>query len=95
MATVFEWSIPGWVVLLVVVAVFELVRNRNRRKRGAPLAAKYVDEFTAMFYGTKRIELDHRDSTSVLREEDAQGAPPRTRIDLDRGVARLRPDRDR
>jgi hypothetical protein len=56
------------------------------------LSATYVNELTAMFYGTKRMALDHRDSMSLMRQEDAQGAPPRLGVDLDRGVVVLRPD---
>ncbi|NKQ55913.1 hypothetical protein HFP15_23840 [Amycolatopsis sp. K13G38] len=74
---------------MVGVGVFELFRNRHRKRTGAPVTATYINEFTAVFYGTKRVELDHRDSTSMLREEDAQGAPPRDNIDLDHGVAYL------
>lgn len=83
----FAWSIPGWVLLLVATAVCELIRHRRRRTRRTPLATVYVDEFTAMLYGTKRLELDHRDSTSMLREEDARGR--RHGVDLDGGVAYL------
>ncbi|TNC29063.1 DUF6191 domain-containing protein [Amycolatopsis alkalitolerans] len=93
MATVFEWSLPGGVLLLVATAVYETLRHRHRRKRKTPLATTYVNEFTAMFYGTKRMELDHRESMSMMRDEDAQGAPPDHGVDLNRGVARLnRPD---
>ncbi len=45
-----------------------------------------------MFYGTKRMELNHRDASSMLREEDAQGAPPRIDIGLDRGIVIFRPE---
>jgi hypothetical protein len=37
------------------------------------------------------MELDHRESTSMMREEQAQGAPPKMKIDLDRGTATFRP----
>ncbi|MGH7869623.1 MAG: DUF6191 domain-containing protein, partial [Candidatus Dormibacteraceae bacterium] len=74
--TVLSWSIPGGMVLLVAIGGYELVRDKRRKRAGARLSAIYVNEFTAMFYGTKRMELDHRDSMSVMREEDAQGAPP-------------------
>ena len=41
----------------------------------------------------KEHELDRRRTELVLREEDGEGAPPRRRIDLGSGVARLpRPD---
>ena len=62
------------------------------KRTGKRLSATYVDEYTAIFYGTKRMELNHRDSVEMLREEDAQGAPPRLGVDLDRGVVVLRPD---
>ncbi|HVW44243.1 MAG TPA: DUF6191 domain-containing protein [Amycolatopsis sp.] len=90
MASVFQWSIPLSVLLMVGVGVFETLRHRHRKRSGTPLTATYINEFTAMFYGTKGMELDHRDSMSMLRDDDAQGAPPRTGIDLDSGVAYLR-----
>jgi Family of unknown function (DUF6191) len=89
---VLSLSIPGVVVLMVAVGVYELVRQRRRKRVGTPVTATYLNEFTAMFYGTKRVELDNRDSTSMLREEDAQGAPPWLDVDLDRGIVVLRPE---
>jgi hypothetical protein len=68
------------------------VRSRKLKRPGTPISATYVNELTAVFYGTKRIELDHRDSVAVMRDEDAQGAPPRLGVDLDAGVATLRPE---
>jgi hypothetical protein len=83
-------GLPGGVLLLVALGAYE---SRKRRKRPeTPLSATYVNELTAMFYGTKRVELEHRQSMSLMREEDAQGAPPRVGVDLDRGVVVLRPD---
>ncbi|MFI9009040.1 DUF6191 domain-containing protein [Actinosynnema sp. NPDC053489] len=89
--TVLAWSIPGGTLSVVGVAVYELLRQRRRKRKGTPLATTTVNEITAMFYGSKRMELEHRDSVAVMREEEAQGAPPR-RVDLDRGVVVLRPD---
>lgn len=89
--TVLTWSVPGWVIALVAVGIYELRRQRWRKRPGTPLSTTYVNEFTAIFYGTKRMELDHRDSVSLMREEDAQGAPPKLGLDLDRGVVVLRP----
>jgi hypothetical protein len=79
------FSIPGGVLLLVAVGLYE-----TRRRSKTRLAATYVDEITAMFYGTKRMELDHRDSIMMLRDEDAEGAPP-GRVDLDTGTVFVRP----
>jgi hypothetical protein len=86
MGTVFEWSIPGGTVLLVLVGVYELLREKRRKRTGKRMSATYIDEVTAMFYWTKRMELNHRDSVLMLREEDAQGAPPGLGVDLDRGI---------
>jgi hypothetical protein len=90
--TVLSFSIPGAVLLLVAVWAYESLMQRRGRRRGTPLSTTYVNEVTAIFHGTKRIELDHRASTSLLREEDPQGAPPGFRVDLDRGIAVVRPD---
>ncbi|MFE9748639.1 DUF6191 domain-containing protein [Saccharothrix saharensis] len=86
--TVLAWSIPGGTLSVVGVAVFELLRQRRRKRKGTPLATTTVNEITAMFYGSKRMELDHRDSVAVMREEEPQSAPP-LRLDLDDGVVRL------
>lgn len=89
---ILAFSIPGSVVVLVLVGLFETRRRRNHP--GQTLSETYVNEFTALFYGTKRMELNHRDSVSMMRDDDAQGAPPDMGVDLDRGVAVLRPDDD-
>lgn len=81
-------AIPGWVVLLVAVGVYELVRRRRGRRT---VSGTFTDELTAAFYGTKRAELEHRESVTMLREEQEQGAPPRMDVDLDGGVVRMRP----
>ena len=89
--TVLSLSIPGIVLLLMAVGTYELLRQKWDMRRGTPLSATYINEFTAMFYGTKRMELDHRDTISMMREEDSQGAPPGFGVDLDRQVVVLQP----
>ncbi|MGW0522307.1 DUF6191 domain-containing protein [Crossiella sp. NPDC003009] len=86
------WTVPGFVLLMVAVGVYELLRHRRDRRRGTPLTGTYVNELTATFYGTKRTELEHRQSMSMMAEDQAQGAPPPLGIDLDRGTATLRPE---
>jgi hypothetical protein len=88
---VLAWSIPAGTLSVLFVGVYELVRQRRRKRVGTPLlSATYVNELGAVFDGTKRMQLDHRDSMSMMREEDAQGGPPG--VDLDAGVVVLRPD---
>ncbi|MEV0697270.1 DUF6191 domain-containing protein [Saccharopolyspora sp. NPDC050389] len=86
------WTIPGSVLLVVAVGGYELLQKRRRKRAGTPLSGAYVDEVTAFLYGTKRMELDHRDSMSMMRDEEAQGAPPGQDVDLDRGIVILRRD---
>ncbi|PPK65465.1 hypothetical protein CLV40_114117 [Actinokineospora auranticolor] len=90
--TVLTWSIPVSTLTVVAVGVYELRRQKRRDKSGTPVTATYINEFTAMFYGTKRMELDHRDSMSMMRDEEAQGGPPGGN-DLDHGIqVRLPPE---
>jgi Family of unknown function (DUF6191) len=82
------WSIPGGVLLLVGVGFYETLPRRRRHRTGPRLSATYVNEITAMFYGSKRTELDHRESWSMMRDDDSEGAPP-LGVDLDRGTVVL------
>lgn len=66
-----------------VYAHFPSTRRRGPADRSARLAAAGVEELTAFWYGSKRDELDHRAARTMLRDEESDGAPPRTRVDLD------------
>ncbi|WP_216911279.1 DUF6191 domain-containing protein [Nocardia noduli] len=90
MTGLLAWMIPGWVLLLVAVAVFETL-TRKRRRRRTPVAATFTDEFTALFYPTKRMELDHRESISMLRDDHTRAAPPPVTVDLTRSIVTLEP----
>ncbi|KAA5831231.1 hypothetical protein F1721_21045 [Saccharopolyspora hirsuta] len=87
-------GIPGTTLLLVAVGGYELVQKKRGKRSGTPLAGTYVDEVTALFHGTKRMELEHRDSTSMMRDEEADGAPAHG-VDLDRGKIVLRREEPR
>lgn len=49
-----------------------------------------VGELDAFFHGTHRHRQDERASSLMLRDEEGDGAPPRTRVDLDAGTATVR-----
>ena len=89
METALAWTIPGTVLLMLAVGAYELLQQRRRKRTGTPLTATYINEFTAIFYGTKRVELDNRLSMSLMREEDTQAAPPNLDVDLDRKIVFL------
>jgi hypothetical protein len=85
-------SMPALVILLVVVAGIDRIgQSANRRVRlpwrkeesGRPLAASGIEEMHAIFYAAKRRELDRRRTSLMLRDEEADGAPPHSTVDLD------------
>ncbi|MFI0486509.1 DUF6191 domain-containing protein [Actinomadura sp. 9N215] len=96
-------TIPGLVIALVAFAVLDragLWANRRfrlpwrRDETGRPVSAIAVGELDAFFNGTHRHQQEQRRSSLMLRDEESDGAPPRTRIDLDAGTAIVRPPPD-
>ena len=97
----FVWSeavIPGLALLLFLSCGTELVLRRFFKgrsllfRRGAsrrPLTGHAFDEFNLLFNGNKLVELKQQQQQEVLRDEEGDGAPPRTRIDLNSGTARV------
>jgi hypothetical protein len=92
MGTLWAMSLPGLVVMLVVLAALERfglwAGNRSwlpwRRKReGTPVSAAGFEELDAFFGAGKRHELDERNHSLMLREDEEEGAPPLMKIDLD------------
>ncbi|NUT94221.1 MAG: hypothetical protein HOY78_19590 [Saccharothrix sp.] len=92
MGMIFAMSIPGLAVLLVALAAGERVWRAVRRRRGHPVVSRAAfDEFTQIMHGSKRIELDERQTELMRRDDEEDGAPPRGPIDLDSGAVRLTP----
>jgi hypothetical protein len=101
MGLLWAMSLPGLVVLLVALAALErlgLWAGRaswlpwRRRRTGPPVSAAGFDEIGAAFYGGRRMEIEDRQSRSMLRDDEADGAPL-NRVDLDSGSVRLTPRR--
>ncbi|MEV7804459.1 DUF6191 domain-containing protein [Microbispora sp. NPDC088329] len=51
------------------------------RDSGRSISAVGFDEFTAAFLASKRVQLEQRQSESMLRDDETDGAPPANRID--------------
>jgi Family of unknown function (DUF6191) len=92
-------TIPGLVITLVAFAVLDragLWAHRRfrlpwrRDEVGRPISAVAVGELDAFFHGTHRHLQDQRRSSLVMRDDENDGAPPRTRVDLDTGTAIMR-----
>ena len=58
-------------------------------RRDAQVSSTGFDLLHAALSPGKADELAQRQTEELVREEEAEGAPPRSRVDLDAGVARL------
>ncbi|MFD8595728.1 DUF6191 domain-containing protein [Kitasatospora sp. NPDC059646] len=54
------------------------------------VGAQAGEELHALLYAGKRLQLEQRRIELVLRDDEHDGAPPRTGIDLAAGTARIR-----
>ena len=84
----FAMSLPALVAALFVLAVVERFVRRNRG--GTPMATAGIGELGATFEAGKREELEFRKEERQLRDEEGDGAPPRSHVDLDGGRAVLK-----
>ena len=57
---------------------------------GLDLAAVGIEELDAVYLAGKRHELDQRQTMLMMRDEQGDGAPPRTETDLEGGTAVIR-----
>src|ERR1044072_5160179 len=85
MGFVFAMSIPGLVVLLVVLAALERFglwagcRSRltgRAARTSESLSGTAIEELGAFFYAGKRAELEHRKTELVLPHSETSGEPP-------------------
>jgi hypothetical protein len=83
----------GLPVLALLALSWLIVRHKSGKRTKRSFTEITVNETAAIFYGTKRRELDHRDSWSMMRDEQDQAAPPGgPAIDLDSGTMTIHPD---
>ena len=94
MSTLFAMTLPGLVVILVVVGVIEVLSVRRRRRRGDTAAASKVawtgfDVLGLALAPSTRHKLEHDEFLESSRHEAGDSAPPRSHVDLDTGIAHL------
>lgn len=82
-------SLPTLVIALFVLGMVELLRDKRRGRHGTAMASTGFDLLQEALYPSKKHEIEQREHESLTAEEDAEGAPPRSRIDLDRGTAHI------
>jgi Family of unknown function (DUF6191) len=99
MAALWAMTIPGLVCLLTVVALVDQIAVRARKARWIPwrgtgregqVSATGFEQLHLVFAASKQHELDERRSSLMLRDDEGDGAPPRSRVDLDGGQAVVR-----
>jgi hypothetical protein len=87
-------TLPALVVLLVVAGAIEAVIARRRRKRGDTTARNHVatagfDAMELALAPNTKHKKEHDEYLELARDEEGDAAPPRSRVDLDAGVARI------
>ncbi|WP_370424027.1 DUF6191 domain-containing protein [Streptomyces sp. QH1-20] len=89
-------SFPAFVCLLALFALVESMWRWFtglglmpwlRRRAGRSLSNTAFDEFTAVVNGNKTVELEQRRVELLRRDDESDGAPPRSSIDLAKGTA--------
>ncbi|MFI0261070.1 DUF6191 domain-containing protein [Streptomyces sp. NPDC017056] len=94
--TAWLMSFPAFACLLALFALLESVWRWVtgwglvpwlRRRTGPSLSSIAFDEFTAVVNGNKAAELEQRRVELLRRDDENDGAPPRSRIDLSGGTA--------
>ncbi|MER7585093.1 DUF6191 domain-containing protein [Kitasatospora sp. NPDC097691] len=82
----------GLVVLFFLGAVVRRIRARpgTGAPEGRSAGATATEELHALLYPSKRAQLEQRRIELVLRDDEHDGAPKRTGIDLAGGRAVIR-----
>ena len=93
-------TLPGLVLMLLALAAADLTLLRLRGRglapwrRDRPVSSTGFDLLHAALSPGKQAELDQRRTVELVRDDEDDGAPPRSTVDLASGTARLRLPRD-
>ena len=96
MGVAFALTLPGLVLLLLAVAALDqlMLRLRGRGlvrwRRDTQVSSTGFDLLHAALSPGKADELAQRHTQELVRDDEGEGAPPRSRVDLDGGTASLR-----
>jgi hypothetical protein len=96
MGVAVAFTLPGLVLALLAVAALDQLFLRLRGRgllswRGdAQVSSTGFELLHVALAPGKADELAQRRTEEVVRDDEQDGAPPRSRVDLDEGVAYLR-----
>jgi hypothetical protein len=83
-------SLPALVIALFALGMYELARDRRRHgHHGTAMASTGFDILQEALYPSKRHQIEQREHESLMMDAESDGAPPRSRIDLDAGTAHI------
>ena len=83
-------SLPALIIGLFALGIYELVRDRRRHgHHGTAMASTGFDILQEALYPSKRHEIEQREHEALMVDAESDGAPPRSRIDLDAGTAHI------
>jgi hypothetical protein len=82
-------TLPALVLALTVLGVWELTAARRRGQHGRTAASGGFDVVAEALAPSKRHQVEQREHEALMADEAQDGAPPRSRIDLEGGTARL------
>ena len=100
MGVLIALTLPGLVLALLAVAAVDQLMLRLRGhglvpwRRDTQVSSTGFDLLHAALSPGKADELDQLRTEELVRDDEAEGAPPRSRVDLDAGTARLRLPRE-
>ena len=94
MSALFAMSLPALVLLLAAVGAVEVLLARRRRTRGRPAARAMIaqtgfDALGLVLSPGQRHKQEHDEFMELDREQEGEGAPPHSAVDLDAGTARI------
>lgn len=84
-------TLPALILALTVLGVLEILRTRRRAGAGrAAMSSTGFDVLQEALSPTKTYQIEQRDHDALTAEQDDEGAPPRSRVDLAAGTAYIR-----
>ena len=91
MAGAFAMTLPGLVVVLVAVGfVMHISRALGHGTRDHATASASFDVLSELLSPAERHRLDEQRHEALRRDDAEEGAPPRSRVDLEAGTAHIR-----
>jgi hypothetical protein len=94
MGTLFAMTLPALVVALCILGILDILRTRRARRSGddraqAQVGGAAIDVLGTVFQPSLRHKREHDEYLEIKQDDDGDAAPPRSRVDLDAGVARI------